>query len=250
MKRPEKTLSNMPEIKILRWSYIKKVLNGFLLPLKKPSPTASPSGKYYRNIDETPLWVFINVLCTDILRYLVYEGKVADNVLQSAWDEIIEQYLDNTFSDEDRHLIHLIFSANLLEFNITKAKAIQRYLTYRYDEEMIQMLLKMGACDGPYPYNGTDDAKEKWNRRITAKVKKWQHTLTGIVQEIKDLQPSDTDNVGKITRKYFDDMLSKLSQHFHYHVDENQITVSRYLSMLNDYKQYLLTLRREANKTI
>jgi hypothetical protein len=180
---------------------------------------------------------------------MVYEGHVSEELLKQSWAQILNEYLDQTFSDEDRHLIQLISSANLLEFNITKAQAIQRYLVFRYDEEMISILRKMGAADGPYPKNGTEFAKIQWSKRVTAKVKKWQHTLKELSNEIKKLQPSDGENISKVSRKYFDDILTRLSQHYHYHVDEEKVTVSRYLSMLNDYKEYLTALKKQANKT-
>lgn len=231
---------------ILKLSYIRKVLTGFISRSKEPQVKESPSAKYYRSIDEMPLRVFINILCEDNIQYLITSGNIPDEILQPIWDKILEQYLDATFSDEDRHLISLMASESLLDYNITKAKAIQRYLFYRHDDEMIALLVKMGAADGPYPDQGTDVAKAAWKKRVTAKIKKWQHTLKELSDEIRRLQPNDSEDVAKISRAYFDDMLSKLSQYFHYHVDENTVMVSRYLSMYKDYKQHLLTLRKQA----
>lgn len=231
-------------------SSFKKVLSGILSLSKKPYPRESHTGRFYRSIEDMPLAVFIEVLCTDNLQRIVYEGRVPEETLQAAWNEVMEKYLDETFSDEDRHLVQLISSANLLQFNITKAQAIRRYLHFRHDPEMIEILRKMGATDGPYPEQGTANAKNVWMKRVIAKIKKWQHTLKEISAEIKRLQPDlESENVPKISRKYFDDILTKLSQHYHYHVDEQKITVSRYLSMLNDYKQHLIFLRQQANKT-
>lgn len=231
-------------------SSIKKVLSGFTLLWKKPLPKESHTGKFYRSIEDMPLAVFIEVLCTDDLQRIVYEGRVPEEALQAAWNEIMEKYLDETFSDEDRHLVQLIASANLLQFNITKAQAIRRYLHFRHDPEMIEILRKMGATDGPYPEQGSSHAKTAWMKRVIARIKKWQHTLKEMSAEIRRLQPDlESENIPKISRKYFDDILTKLSQHYHYHVDEQKITVSRYLSMLNDYKQHLIFLRQQANKT-
>lgn len=176
---------------------------------------------------------------------MVYEGTVSEEILRPIWDQILEQYLDATFSDEDRHLIALLSSANLLEFNITKAKAIVKYLFYRHDPEMIAILVKMGASEGPYPAQGTDTAKENWHRKVTAKIKKWQHTLKELLMEIQRIQPNDTDDTKKISRSYFDDILTKLSQHFHYHIDENTVTVGRYLSMYKEFKNHLIALRKQ-----
>jgi hypothetical protein len=228
----------------------RKGLSGFSFPWKGLLRKASRTGRYYRSIDEMPLSVFISIICTDNLQNMVQEGSVPEEVLQSTWDEIMEQYLDETFSDEDRHLVQLIASANLLQFNITKAQAIRRYLYFRHDDEMIEILRKMGATDGAYPSQGTAHAKSAWMKRVVAKIKKWQHTLKEMTAEIRRIQPDiDSENIPKISRKYFDDILTKLSQHYHYHVDEEKITVNRYLSMLNDYKQYLVSLRHQANKT-
>lgn len=250
MKPPEKTRSNMRKTIVRKLSFFKKALTGFISRLKKRLPKEFPTGKYYRAIDEMPLRVFITILCTDRLKAMVYEGTVPETLLKETWDRILSEYLDATFSEEDRHLIQLISSANLLEFNITKATAIQRYLVFRYDEEMIAILRKIGAADGPYPTGGTEYAKLLWAKRVTAKIKKWQHTLRELTLEIKKISPAaETDNLPKVSRKYFDDILSRLSQHFHYHVDENTVTVSRYLSMLNDYKDYLTALKKQANKT-
>lgn len=240
----------MPETMTRRWSSIKTVLTGFISRWKKPLPKESPTGRFYRNIEEMPLAVFIRVLCTDDLRHMIYEGHVPDEALQAVWNDVMEKYLDETFSDEDRHLVQLIASANLLQFNITKAQAIRRYLHFRHDPDMIEILRKMGATDGPYPDQGTANAKQAWMKKVIARIKKWQHTLKEMSAEIKRMQPDlESDNIPKMSRKYFDDILTKLSQHYHYHVDEQKVTVSRYLSMLTDYKQHLIFLRQQANKT-
>lgn len=234
----------MPKKTILRLYSIKKVLNGFMQRLIGQTPKEYLIGKYYRSIEELPLSVFIEVISKDDINLIVYQGNVDPEVIRSTWDTILEQYLDATFSDEDRHLITLIASANLLDFNITKAKAIIKYLFYRFDRDMINILIKMGATDGPYPYQGTDAAKEAFMKRVTAKVKKWQHTLKEVVAEIERIQPPRDEK--KVSVSYFEDMLTKLSLHFHYHIDEKTITVSRYLSMYKEFKQHLLSLQKQA----
>lgn len=229
---------------ILRSSFIRKVLNGFTLLLRGQQAREFRIGRYYRNIEELPLSVFIEIITKDDINLLVYGGSVDPEILRYTWDKVLEEYLDATFSDEDRHLISLIASANLLEFNITKAKAIIKYLFYRFDSDMITLLIKMGASDSPYPYQGTEASKDAWLKRVTAKVKKWQHTLKEIVTEIERIQPPKDDK--KVSRSYFDDTLTKLSGHFKYHIDENKITVSRYLSMYKEFKNHLLSLQKQA----
>lgn len=231
---------------ILKWSYIRKVLSGFMQRLTGRSPKTYPTGKYYRSIDEMPLRVFIDIVCKQDLSVMAYDGRVSNDILAPVWDTILEQYLDATFSDEDRHLMSLLSKASLLEFNITKAKAIIKYLVYRHDREMITILVKMGAAEGPYPDQGTDTAKSNWMKRVVAKVKKWQHTLKELLAEIERIQPTGKEEINTISRSYFDDILTKLSHHFHFHIDENTVTVSRYLSMYKEFKNHLISLQKQA----
>lgn len=230
-----------------RKSLFSRILSrdGLLQLWSKPSKTGSLSGRYFRSIDEMPLCVFIEIIVTNDLSKMIIEGSVSDEVLLPVWSEILEQYLDVTFSEEDKHLVQLIFTHTLLEFNITKATAIQMYLQYRYDEDLVAIMQRIGAADTGYPKDGNINSRRVWHKRVTARIKRWKVQQSEIEAEIGRLSNKDEAKMPKITKAYFDDILVQLSRHFKYHVDETTVSVGRFLSMLRDYKNHLLTLQKQ-----
>lgn len=189
--------------------------------------------------------VFIRTLKTDDLSHLVIEGTPEIAELQTVWDAVLEAYLDQTMTDDDRYLLGLVASATLLEFQITKSEMILRVLSFKYDEALIDILQKIGAAPTRYPAAGTTNEKIVWRKKVIANVKRWKHTLIETEAEIKRLTPAE-DGDKEISASFFDDIFSRLSSYFHFHIDETKVTVSRFLAMYREYKNHLLTLKKAA----
>lgn len=238
----------MPKQKTHRSLSIRTALSGLLRRSRTQQSDASRTGRYYRSISEMPLKVFVEIICSDDLSHMVIEGEVSHEELAPVWNEILEAYLDVTMSDEDKHLMTLISQQYLLEHNIIKAEAILKYLSYRYDPDMITILERIGASGSGYPKDGSINARKAWEKRVVANIKRWRHRISEIEADIVRLTPKDQKQE-KITRSYFDDVLARISQHFKYHIDENIVTVSRFLAMLREYKQHLIMLQKQAKTT-
>lgn len=201
--------------------------------------------KFYRNIDDTPLNVFIAVVTSGDISKLIYEpGDVNNEELSQAWEQIFEAYVDATMSEQDRTLFSMITSASILEFKISKAQAAQLYLSYLYDEEIVRILKQMGATSEGYPKEGSINARKVWNKRLTANIKRWMFTLSQIEAEIKKLSPEATPE--EINAAHFDDILVRLSKYYGYHINESQVFVGRFLAMLRDYKHHLSLTNKQA----
>ncbi len=190
--------------------------------------------------------VFIKVIVTQDLNHLIISGAPSMEQMSESWEKVLEAYLDDTCTDDDRYLMDLVATSSLLEFQITKAELILKYLNFRHDPDMIAMLKKMGAATRGYPKAGSSNEKRVWRKSVIANVRRWKHNLIEAEQEIERLTPTTTGEAKPIMASYFDDIFAKLSQHYHFHIDEKITTVSRFLAYYRDYKNYLLTLKRQS----
>jgi len=225
---------------------IKKGTNGSMEQSNISKTNIYPSGKWYQNIHECPLSVFIICLCDGILTSLIISGSVTENDLQEAWKNIHQDYSDSLISESDQAVIIIEKKIVLLERKIAKAYAIQTYLSFKWDEEMESDLLRMGAVDGRYPQN--ENLKESWWKRLTGRIKRWEVELEAERRRRYLLRKSTTGVAEKVTREVFQDFIVQIEKHVRFSIKESETTVGRFLAMVKDFQKHVISLSKSNKK--
>lgn len=197
----------------------------------------------YDSIHRLSLGRFINCLADGRLIDLVIRGKASEKQLTEAWGKIIDEYLFCLSDTKDKYAMNLTRDIYLMEYNIHRVALMQKYLFYRNDPAMAQDLIGMGVISLPWP----EDVKGQgvWLTNVTATIKRWIATVETKKAELKRVQPDFTSQ--KPDRKYFNDMLTILSKHCGYHIDEHQTTTGRYVSILLQYREYIKQAEKQIN---
>jgi hypothetical protein len=185
----------------------------------------------YRTCSDLPLIRFIRCICDDDLQQLVIEGDVTENELVEGWQAIYQEYIElsgTTANDFQATLAAEISQLFYRHTAITEAVGLSRQ--YRYDE-VIDMLKKEGYN---FPFNHNEP--ESYHRDLDRVLNRSKTLL--IQREQKEAQMAklqEGQQGGKITRIHFDNRLNALSIHYKHHINEHEISVSRYVGLLNQY---------------
>lgn len=159
-----------------------------------------------------------------------YESVGGDKEL---FEKIYEEYSDALINPKDKYLLGLILEIKTLIYKRTYVNAVLTALKSEFNEMMVDRLVMIGATETKYP---TDTAKiEGWLKRIVGRLKRWESLIEAKGKEVERMSPKQNNK--PLTRKYFDDMLIELSSLFKYNVNEIEITVSRYTSMIQKYRE-------------
>jgi hypothetical protein len=219
--------------------------HGILLQLKKrwkeifrfQQPTL------YNTIHSLPLNIFIACICDADFSGLVIKGKPKPELLAKAWDEILDEYLFSVSDTKDKYLMNLTRDIYLLQYDITRVAAIQKYLFYRYKKEFVDELILMGVVTSQVPED--TDKLIAWFNQITGCLKRWINLLEQKKAELKKNQP---EGAGAMDRKYFNDTLTNLSRFVGYHLSEKELTVGRYISVLQQCREQIKKAEADLNK--
>lgn len=185
----------------------------------------------YKTCSDLPLIRFIRCICDNDLQQLVIEGEATEDELVDGWQVLYQEYIElsgNTATDYQATLTSEIAQLFYKYTSITEAVELSR--KYRYDE-IILMLKKEGYN---FQFNHNDpvsyhkDLDRVLNRAKSLLVQKEQKEA-----QLAKLQEGQQGE--KISRIHFDNRLNALSIHYKHHINEHDISVGRYVGLLNQY---------------
>lgn len=218
----------------------------------------APSLSMYRTIDALPLSRFIDCIVDGNLFALVITGIPDIKELQTAWNNILQEYSDSIGTGEYRLFVSLYKEVSLLELDLStiytlvnSMRTIQEYIVqndFNVVDDFYIFQSKMGE-DLNYilkttcKFNCKDDAtfQEELNKciRRSASIK---IRLDLKLLAFDAIQKKNKGNSVKLDRKYFDSMLITISDHAKYEIGEN-ITVSKYCERIKRYNQHCENLK-------
>lgn len=225
------------------WPFIKKLISGNTSPLNMPSQTASSSAQLYRNISETPLFVFVGCITHKNLLLLVISGKPTEQELQDAWDRLQDQYTSSVGDNE--HKLYLTAYKDLidLEAQYNESVILIHALKHFFFQPFLDDLNKLLNSDTKLDYK--NDVKYYDQLKVLERKSKGLKLRADMKRATYNKIASQFNEKGKKseapTREYFDGMLITLSDHAGYRLTD-QITVFEYcerIRRLNKEKEKL-----------
>lgn len=230
----------MQGLTMSKWLFIRKHINGFLLNTKKQKKEVFQSGILYHNITELPLYIFIKCICDNDL-----SGLGTGNV-EEVWNNMYAEYLDLIKDKDQTYKMKLIKEIEVLSLKLSKIQLIVTILSEQLklkhagievvDEKLLlEKLKKEISITGKFDMN---DAKEYMNslNMIINRAKRWIVEIENKKSELEKLKPKDGEGV--VDRAHFDGLLIKLSKYMQFHVDKLKITVSEFINMIVDMRNY------------
>jgi hypothetical protein len=190
-------------------------------PPQIPEPNAFASYNIYRSADKCPFSVFEKCLCDEDYSGL---GDAPPQILAEAWMNIYFEYLkltdDGSTTDKIKHLGHI----QSLSAKIQVSKMLASSMAETGFEILIPVLHDLG-----YKFvKSIEDIP-----RIVALIKREEVNMNILINNL----PKNTGN--KMDKKVFDDILFRLSEHLHFIIHKDKITVSEYCSLVNGYRKHI-----------
>lgn len=188
--------------------------------------------KVHNSCTTLPLAIYIRCQLGGDLKELTIEGEPTTEELKTAWQAITQEFFDLSEDKQANYELGLLTQIEILNIKIiTIQQSVEILKKYRCDE-LVDILHKLGYR---FPFN-IDNEKEYLNdlKRVIDRAKI-------LVIQLKDKQAElaviakNKDSSEKVGAKYYDKILSILSQYMKHHIDEYKTTVSRYAAMLNMY---------------
>lgn len=228
----------MQQKKTFQSRFTRKTESGNNLTHSKPIPAAIPSSKCFRSITELPLSKFIEVAVDENYAALIVSGMPDIGVLQDAWYEIYQQYLD-AMGDSEQLMILKLY------------REITRLVI---EQDQIQMLIDFLSIYNYKAYNDRLNAllqtkfqfkeKKKDDLQRAARIARQMTLKLDIKQsQLVRIQEKMPKEGVKISREYFQSILITLSDFSKYPIHDNISTyefcerVKRFTSFVQAQKQ-------------
>lgn len=187
--------------------------------------------KLYQHCSELPLSRFIECLCEGKYSVLLIEGDATEEQLKEAWDALYNEYLDATAKNGSNDVMTLLNEFDALYYKYAVVEKCVEILRWYNDDRLIAILKERGFN---FPFD--DSNVEQYLKDLDRVMTRSKKFLVDMEIRRKQLDAIQKANSGaKIDRAYFDTILVTLSKFAGYHVNEEVITVSRYVALLNMY---------------
>lgn len=183
---------------------------------------------YYQHINKLPLSRFIDALCDDNLQALVIDGEPSKEQLESAWGDIQQQYADALGDMEYRLYLSLFKEIGKLSISIQQAELMLSAVSRFYVPLFVK---KLNELMGTKKVLNVED-RAGYDRQL----KEWDSRKKGVEIQLElktisfnKLQKKMEERNTKPTREYFGSMINLLEEHFGAKIEEESITVFRYV---------------------
>lgn len=200
--------------------------------------------KLHTSCDTLLLADYIKCQIDNNLDALVIEGNPTEAEKLRAWTYITEQYYDLSADKQANYELKLCAEIESLNFKIVAIQeAVEIMRKYR-NADLVDMLHKLGFR---FPFNHKNEKEyEKDLQRVLSRAKTFVVEVNDRTAQLEKL------NEGKapgqtVTRAYYDNALATLSKFNSYEINENNITVSRYIAILNVYVAHCEHLNTQAH---
>jgi hypothetical protein len=212
------------------------------------------TAKYYSSIVDLPLNKFVEVLIDKNYFALVITGQPTPEDLQTAWDEIMNQYSDVMMDGEGKFHFNLLKEVELLKLDIQKVNICLQILEAeinlpgivtpdkRYAKDLNKLSNSNFQFDHSKPHQFRNDLKRATNRS--------KHLLLLLGVKEKNLEAINTKTntiISKPTKEYFYSILNTLSMFTKFQLSDS-ITVFSFCDWIRKYNEHTKFLESQNNK--
>jgi hypothetical protein len=157
---------------------------------RKSNQQLSVNATLHRSCSTLSLHAFIKAYCNDDLSGLIISGNPSQEEAKEAWEEIYTDYSTLINSNFSEAYLEMAKQAGILQCHILYTENAVFYLTYRYDQEIIDELRRLG-----YEINyDPEDLKqqERQLNRITSLLKTKKFDLEQLQDQITRLEKTSS----------------------------------------------------------
>ena len=188
----------------------------------------------YRRCSDTPLSIFIKVLVTRDLSYLIRKGNPSPFELSQDWEDLFSEYSELLQAPKYQYLLSLSREIGQLSTKLLTIRTCVYVLSYRHSGKAISILAGMG-------YKGKFDRSDmvayvKSLESISMKSKTVEISLE---QRRAEYAKATLDSGKNVSEESFIEVLLDLSKFMGFQVKADQITVLEYVSMLKKYEKWV-----------
>ena len=195
---------------------------------KKRTPIKQP--RWYTDCAELPLINFIKIVCdaNRLREWLTITGTPKESDLLQAWEKISESYNDLMGDTTQVYLLDLLSQISYLDEKLRIVYNIVAYLSVNRSEGLIKVLQE----DLNFNYEYSDESIERDLKATVSEIK-----IDKVNLELNQNELKEHKDKGKPpTESDYDSILSTLSKHQGYHIRKQDITVSEFIAILNNFK--------------
>jgi len=184
-------------------------------------------------------------LCDDRLEVL--SKDLPHDELKKKWLDIYQEYVDTVCFQSEKDRLQVIANIQLLQFRITKATAIHKYLTIQeeagreFDPGIIDTLKYMGV------YSGTTLHLKKLVGQIKQLSMDLQREEKAFSESEKRIQKAGT-TVTKTSRESFQDFIVQIEEYVKFPIKESETSVARFMAMVKKYLAHCAYMEKEYAK--
>lgn len=182
---------------------------------------------YYDNCNDLIFWNFVKCTVTKNLNYLIISGTPAKDKLIAAWNEITNSYQDLAKDSTSDYLLNLFCQISYLDERLRIVYNIIAYLEVNRSEGLIEVL--QNDLGFNYSYSEETMLQDLKLTLSECKMDKVNLDLSEIELKAyreKNVEPTEID---------YDRLLTRLSKYQGYQLKSKEITVTQFVSILNDY---------------
>lgn len=184
---------------------------------------------WYKNCSELPLYNFIKATITNDVTWLKISGNPSDEDLHEAWSTIQGDFEDMQKDSQSDYLLNLISQITYTDERLRIIYNVVSILEIKRSEALISILQnELG-----FNYEYSEESLQRDLKLTLSEIKMDQVNLELSRKEYEDYKAK-----GKpVTELDYDKLISRLSKYQGYHIKSKEITVTQFISILNDFTE-------------
>jgi len=204
------------------------------------SENTSESCNLYLICEKLPLDIYVDCWIDSDLKGLIISGNAPQELLQKTWDKIFLQSLKlsqtGTYNEafeilkeiDDCNAKLAIVETCVKHFSICNERGIEN------DMELVKILNSLALRCNVLAEDRGEVLIHKLNA-VIGRAKKWVDKINTLRQTMEKIKAGKEE--GKIDRKYFDNWLDCIGEHKGYHINAEEITVSRFYNSIAQIRE-------------
>lgn len=240
----------------MRWPWQRKQASG--LPSTETnteSSTTAPlprreasslSNTLHHSCSTLPLSLFIEIILEGDLRWLIISGNPSQEQLDSAWQNIVEEYTSLIKTEKSDSIFELFKKIKIAEWQLSFIEKSVLALKFQYDEDIASWLGDQGF--GQVEKSSDREIYLKSLYRIETGARMLIVMLNQYHAEYKLLNEKSDQDIDEPANKRarYEKEIAMLSRFQGYRIIKEKITVLEYCAIINNYLEECRQSKKEA----
>lgn len=193
--------------------------------------------EYYKSCAEITLYLFGKIIESGDLSLIDKKGKGKDAERSFHWNNIFNEYLELSKNENQHHILELMKYVSFMKIKIDLIYKCIQSISKNYNKELVDQLKKLGIRTKINRVTSHEDI-----RKVLTEVKKINISLKEKEKELENLTKNENKEKG------FENILVDLSKFQGYRLDDKEISVKEFCSILNRYNDYHKSLKKRNGK--